>query len=527
MLKYLLVSLVCTSAFGGVLVKEVISPDRKTTIKEVLHTTKNVIQPTIIRDLPMYMGEKDFNSSENYRETIYPDSTLDFFIQDKKDESIKFTGNEVRTIINQGPDANRIVLTILGDGYTEAEKEKFFEDAKFMVDDLFVGATFRSYLPFFNIYAVFVPSKDSGITDKTKKNTAFGLYRSPAGSKRAIMPGNNRAIESALELAPTANYPIILANDDFYGGLGGRYAITTRARVSGPIVLRHELGHNFSNVGEEYDDGQAYMGANFSASGTGKWDYWRETSTLEKHNSKYVFGAYVWQELSRPFIQDFKTDESSALFSVKISSVGWEREGDIEILLDGTSLKLAGLYTRDRSFFETEPFAIRPGKHQLVIRSNGNNPKHVLAFADGFSYPADYDFHSGEVKAFNVFSEGQRMVGYRPTENKCLMRDMLSKVFCVVDQENIWLQFLMRVSLIDGLIKNASGDIELKTIGFDKSNLEITWFRGQQELMELRGQTTVPKKFDATTVRVKLITPEIRAQSPYIIDEKKVPLDFL
>ena len=35
-----------------------------------------------------------------------------------------------------------------------------------------------------------------------------------------------------------------------YGGLGGRYAITTRSKNSGSMVLRHELGHNFGNVGE-------------------------------------------------------------------------------------------------------------------------------------------------------------------------------------------------------------------------------------------------------------------------------------
>jgi len=106
-------------------------------------------------------------------------------------------GSEFRTITEQGPSQNRICLTFLGDGYTEAEKEKFFTDVAAMVDDLFNGKTFQSYKSLFNIYAVFVPSKDSGITDLQQKNTAFGLYRSPAGSKRAIMPGNTSAIERA------------------------------------------------------------------------------------------------------------------------------------------------------------------------------------------------------------------------------------------------------------------------------------------------------------------------------------------
>jgi hypothetical protein len=522
MIKFLLLNLFCSTAFSSVLVKEVILNQKDLSEKHVLYSTRTVNRPLVIRELPLYMGEQDFTSKEIYRETLYPDSTPEFFISTNKDANATPAGSEMRTIIKQGPDANRIVLTILGDGYTDAEKEKFFEDAKFIVDDLFVGVTFKSYLPLFNIYAVFTPSKESGISDKVKKKTAFGLYRSPAGSKRAIMPGNTSAIEAALALAPTANYPIILANDELYGGLGGRYAITTRSRVSGPIVLRHELGHNFSNVGEEYDDGQVYSGANFSRTGIGSWDQWRENSNKEKHEANYVFGAYVWQELSKPFVQDFSTDETSSLFSVKISSVGWEKEGDVEILLDSSPLKLTGHFTKDRSFFETEPFVIRPGKHQLLIRSNGNNPAHVLAFADGFGYPRDYDFHSGEVKAFNVFNDSRTMLGYRPTENTCLMRDMLSKVFCPVDQENIWLQFLMRVSLIDSLSKTSDGKVELKTPQLAANNLDISWFEGEKELTQYKGQKIIPASVAPLKVKVKLLTPEVRLKSEYLQFEKTI-----
>ncbi len=516
MLKFILLNLICSYSYAGMLVKEVIS-DNKSSINEVSYSSQIVSRPLVIRDLPMFMGEKDFNSKAIYRETIYPDTAVDLI--PTKVETPEFLGSEVRTIINQGPDSNRIVLTILGDGYTEAEREKFFEDANFIVEDLFKGETFKSYIPFFNIYAVFVPSKDSGITDTVRRNTAFGLYRSPANSKRAIMPGNTSALEKALKLAPApANYPIVLANDDFYGGLGGRYAITTRARVSGPIVLRHELGHNFSNVGEEYDGGQVYSGANFSRTGQ-DWNHWKKSPASEKHEAKFVFGAYVWKELTKPFVQDFTTDDKSALFGVEISSVGWEKEGDVEILLDGSPLVLDGHYTNDRSFFSTEPFALRPGKHQLVIRSNGNNPKHVLAFADGYGYPANYDFNSGEVKAFNNFDESERMVGYRPTENTCLMRNMLSKVFCSVDQENIWLQFLMRTSLIDSLTVNASGMAELKTIPLDAKDIELKWFEGEKELSDIRGQSVVPVR-PGLKARVRLITNEIRKQSTHFQDEK-------
>ena len=50
--------------------------------------------------------------------------------------------------------------------------------------------------------------------------------------------------------------------DDFYGGLGGEFVISTKSKTSGQVVLRHEMGHNFGVVGEEYDGGYAYSGAN-------------------------------------------------------------------------------------------------------------------------------------------------------------------------------------------------------------------------------------------------------------------------
>ena len=521
MLKFLILNLLCSYSFAGVLVKEIKGPGRTSVVEEMSYVEKDVTKPLVIRDIPMFMGEQDFTSKDFYKETIYPDYPVNLYVDQKNHNSEDFLGSEVRTLIKQGPDNNRIILTILGDGYTEAEKEKFFEDAQFMVDDLFVGETFKSYIPFFNIYAVFTPSQESGITDKVRKNTAFGLYRSPAGSKRAIMPGNTIALEKALKLAPaSAHYPIVIANDNFYGGLGGRYAITSRSRISGPIVLRHELGHNFSNVGEEYDGGQVYSGANFSRTGK-EWAHWKKNPTNEKHEAQFIFGAYVWKELTKPFVQNFTTDEKAASFGVEISSVGWEKEGDVEILLDGSPLKLSGVYTKDRSFFSSEKFKLKAGKHQLIIRSNGNTPEHVLAFADGYGFPENYDFDSKEVKAFNNFDESERMVGYRPTENTCLMRNMLSKVFCSVDQENIWLQFLMRVSLIDSLTKTVDGNVELKTIPFNESNLEISWYDSEREITEYRGKTVVPSRA-GLKARTKLVTPEIRLKSEHLQDERSL-----
>lgn len=38
--------------------------------------------------------------------------------------------------------------------------------------------------------------------------------------------------------------------------------ITTASKLNGALVLRHEIGHSLIDVGEEYEGGYAYFGAN-------------------------------------------------------------------------------------------------------------------------------------------------------------------------------------------------------------------------------------------------------------------------
>ncbi len=122
------------------------------------------------RSLPFALVEGDGflanPPTDHYEETVYSDANLPakakIFLTRENPLHKNFADTELRAIVEQGPAANRIVLTILGDGYTMGEKEKFFGDAQRMTKDLFGEKTFATYLPLFNVYAVFVPSKDSG-----------------------------------------------------------------------------------------------------------------------------------------------------------------------------------------------------------------------------------------------------------------------------------------------------------------------------------------------------------------------------
>lgn len=96
---------------------------------------------------------------------------------------------EIEKIIDGGDQANRIDVVFMGDGYTAAEHDQFFDDIRRLTNDMFNGETFRSYLPLFNIWAVYVESEESGIGYNGPKNTPFRLYRS-AGQLRGIGTGN-------------------------------------------------------------------------------------------------------------------------------------------------------------------------------------------------------------------------------------------------------------------------------------------------------------------------------------------------
>ena len=343
-------------------VETITGSDGRQKILSVRDTAQTVTQDEVVlRSQPLGFAEHgETPSAEGYKESYVAESALTAEQKEMLEAGqiapkAEWAGSEVRTIVNQGPSENRIDLTIVGDGYTDGEKQRFFEDAKRLTDDMFVGQTFASYLPLFNVHAVFVPSKESGLSDVTRKDTALKLQRSPVGSKRGIMPNDRRAAEKAVALAPDTDYPILVANDDFYGGLGGRFAITTRSHNSGTMVLRHELGHNFGSVGEEYDGGQVYSGANHSDSRSVPWQQWVSPDG-KVFDAEALATAYPWKNLSAGDINvDFKVPAPDAKgpkqIGIDVSSVGWEKDTDVEILIDGVPQKYTGVYTEDRSFF--------------------------------------------------------------------------------------------------------------------------------------------------------------------------------
>ncbi|MEW6056546.1 MAG: M64 family metallopeptidase [Bdellovibrionota bacterium] len=495
-------------------------------VRAVRHIPRNTAKnPRLLRSIPLILSEDSRPSKVMYREVLYsekrlPEQLISYAHKTERFlRKLKWPGSEVKTIIEQGPPSNRINLTFLGDGYTEDEKEKFFSDVSRMAKDMFTGQTFASYLPLFNVYAVFVPSNESGLSDRRRVDTVFELYRSPKGSKRAILPGNTNALERAIALAPGADYPIVIANDDFYGGLGGRYAISTRSVRSGNIVLRHELGHNFGEVGEEYDGGQVYSGANFSRSKRTDWDHWSE-GPIEAFDVSMHKGEYAWHELKdSPYTMtyNFPSGPAGSYFYALISSVGWSSPDDVHLHINGNRIPIKGEFHDDRGFFQVGPLkGVPSGKHKMVYSENANDGNNVLAISRVYALPENYDFTPDRIGAFATFDDSGRMVGYRPTHDSCLMRDMKKKKFCVVDQENMWTRFLKKVDLIDRVDVSENRTVQLYTPKL--KDLSVRWYKvesnGQEvELEDLRSSMSWkadPSHRGTYRAKVRYATPEVR-----------------
>lgn len=534
------------SAFGDfrVQVKKTNGFEEILSVQQIPESERNLrklSERRTLRHLPYFIGTSGDLEKVMFEEYEVPlqlasPRVIQFFKNRNLDLELdlsKQSNAEVRTLVSGGPLHNRIHLTILGDGYTLAEKDKFFQDAEKATQGLFEGRTFATYLPLFNVHAVFVPSRTSGIGDGSPQDTAFRLYRTPKGSKRAIMPGNESALEQAIRLAPRTDYPLVIANDAFYGGLGGRYAISTSSERSGLIVLRHELGHNFGEVGEEYDNGMVYRGANASRSTQVPWKHWLD-GTLEVHEARVLSGDYIWSNLKNSaYKANFNIPQMFQLLFFELSSVGWDTPEDVMMTLNGKQIPLAGKFHEDRSFFSLGPEAVQPGSaYKLRIEEKIADENNVLGFAVAFAAPLNYNFTPDKIGAFATY-DGNGNKSYRPTHKSCLMRDMETDKFCSVDIENMWNKFFARVKLIDDLQVKTENESEksVRVSTQELEGLQIRWFLVQNgketELTHLQNalEWKVPVAEKARVrVRVQYRTPEVRFYKSAFDDEREIQL---
>ena len=439
--------------------------------------------------------------------------------------------DEVRTIVNSGPAANRIDLVFMGDGYTASERETFFTDITRLVNDMFIGKTFTSYLPVFNVHAVFRASNKSGIGKGSPIDTAYGLYRE-GETLRAIYPGKPAAVRDSCRQAPGCDYPVVIANDPYYGGLGGEIAISTSSPTSGMVVLRHELGHNFGRVGEEYDGG-GYFGANYSSNASSpSWKIWAtEPNAVHAEPMKARLIDWPWHKLDQGSWSGKMTSDGTYNKTwSRISASGIETPDTMSIKLNGHDLPFESPNRLDRSFINIELEALSQGTHTLTFAEEVQDHNNWLSSLTVHEYAADFHDAPEFIGAFPNFDQDLSLAGYRPSNESCLMRDMEHEYFCSICQENNWSHFFNNISLIDSTVATRAGNTinaEVKTIGLGQfrtggkgaaaEKIEILWFADGKEISTLRDQAKI--SFAPTSpisnleVEARFLTSEIRGKT--------------
>jgi len=179
---------------------------------------------------------------------------------------------EVDTIQYTGDIDHRVNLVILGDGYQNHELSQFEIDARNFSETFFSNRPYTEYQQFFNVFAIKVPSNESGAshpgtaTDVTEPaipvievDNYFGSTFDYLEVHRLLVPVNTVAIRTVLaNNFPTYNQVVILVNTPYYGGSGGEFATATTNPASSDVAI-HEIGHSFVGLGDEYWPGEIFV----------------------------------------------------------------------------------------------------------------------------------------------------------------------------------------------------------------------------------------------------------------------------
>jgi hypothetical protein len=173
-----------------------------------------------------------------------------------------------------GPSPQKVDLLILGDGYTQADMPKFEADARRLSQHLFEVSPFRERANDFNVWAMAVPTQESGITRPSTgvhHASALGTRYDIFGSERYVLTLDNRALRDIAQYAPY-EFIEILVNNETYGGGGifGQFSTAAAGNEWANYLFVHEFGHHFAGLADEYYTSQvAYQS---SATRTEPWE---------------------------------------------------------------------------------------------------------------------------------------------------------------------------------------------------------------------------------------------------------------
>ncbi|WP_333596957.1 M64 family metallopeptidase [Chryseobacterium flavum] len=168
------------------------------------------------------------------------------------------------SLLQSGSNDKRIIIAVLGDGFTSAQQSSFVSSAQTTVNYLFTKSPYKEYKNYFNAYAVKVISAESGVkhpgtaTDVAEPVIPVTNPNNYLGSTfdvnvhRCIYSNSTNKVGQVLAAnVPDYDITYVLGNSPEYGGCGGAYAFASTNSSANEIVV-HELGHSFGKLADEY-----------------------------------------------------------------------------------------------------------------------------------------------------------------------------------------------------------------------------------------------------------------------------------
>ena len=164
--------------------------------------------------------------------------------------------SNVWAVFENGPPTEKVDIVLLSEGYRADEMEKFHADARRLVEALFALEPFKSRQADFNVWAVDLPSPESGVNRphvgefrRTPISAEYNIF----DSERYLLTYDNRALREALSGVPY-EFLEILVNEKQYGG-GGIFNAQSTTSVDtefAEYIFIHEFGHHFAGLADEY-----------------------------------------------------------------------------------------------------------------------------------------------------------------------------------------------------------------------------------------------------------------------------------
>ena len=166
-------------------------------------------------------------------------------------------------VVDNGPDADRLVIAVVGDGYQNADLTQFANDVDDLVATLFATPPFDQphNEQAFNVYRVDVASDDQGADDPdtcsdgsgTLVDTYFDSSYCWDGAIRRLLSADATIVSDTLDAeVPGWDQALVIVNSTIRGGAGGQIAVAANGGSDWKEVVVHELGHSLFGLADEY-----------------------------------------------------------------------------------------------------------------------------------------------------------------------------------------------------------------------------------------------------------------------------------